>query len=70
MATSKSQPYLLQQCAEAGLSEEDIAKFKAARIVTTGQLAFACSYVPGASDDKSFQDMVASIFGADVPVGL
>eukprot|EP00971_Amphidinium_carterae_P325515 6455816-Amphidinium_carterae.1 len=40
------------------------------RIVTTGQLAFACSYVPGASYEKSFQDMVTSIFGADVLVGL
>eukprot|EP00971_Amphidinium_carterae_P291413 5785627-Amphidinium_carterae.1 len=55
---------------EAGLSDADIEKFKTARILTTGQLAFACSYVPGASDDKSFQEMVATIFGPDSPVGL
>ena len=61
MSFGDSSAVFEQRAKAIGLSDEVFQLFKGQGLDTMAKFAFACNYSPGASDDKSFKELVEKI---------
>eukprot|EP00435_Cladocopium_sp_Y103_P014763 s4141_g3.t1 len=54
-----------QRAKAIGLADDVFQRFKTERLDTMAKFACACNYSPGASDDKSFKELIHKILGRD-----
>ena len=54
---------------EAGLSESDVAAFKAEGIATLAAVALMSSYTPGSGDDKALIAAFEKVVGSSMATG-
>ena len=66
---SESEPVFVARCLKVGLSETDVAAFKAQGIRTLANVAFMSSYTPGAGDDAALMRVFEKVIGELPPWG-
>ena len=66
---SESEPVFVARCLKVGLSETDVAAFKAQGIRTLANVAFMSSYTPGSGDDAALMRAFEKVVGGTPTLG-